>query len=632
MTPIPQRTKDIISLCFVIVVFGVLISLTGLPKAAFYFFPKTAELSSAQTSSVDLVADSIWVDPVQPLDGSPVIIHFRVKNTGTRDAATFHAILNKVSFGYQKTEQPLSVSCDRVISGLKAGESFEADTSSLAYGCTDEGNVFPLAQKPGFYISLSVNDDGPSAIPESSKENNFLSKSWNVYFSADAGAFPSPPPSSQTLAADIKINNSDGVINALTTDSLKVAWTSKNFSAPDASCAFTNEPPGSQLESATSLSGSATINYSNLQTTQFIDLILTCYDGPPQTAPRAQDTITLFLFPPSPTPDYTSISAGVSTKFKIGDRVRTTSNLNARTQPAVNAEIITTVGFNSTGVILDGPVSMDGYWWWQVRYGLGATIGWSVENYLEKIPDGPTISSLTPSFGPVGTVVIARGQNFLTDNEIYILPPNLSQELFLINAPSYDGTSLSFIIPESIVPACSFKDPPCTDPDIPVLPGRYGISMGNNYGISNTLPFTVEEGPAVTESLPPAPVSPCIKTGCSYQICAPEPVATSCQWDTVYLCYQEAACEIQPSGDCGWTMTEDLQFCIDSGGMVTPEEAVRTEEGGAETGTSTPEIELQDRPMAGKINLRYESPTLLELTCTDNQEKTSSQSLMLTDQ
>src|SRR3989304_3801151 len=109
MTPIPQRTKDIISLCFVIVVFGVLISLTGLPKAAFYFFPKTAELSSAQTASVDLVADSVWVDPVQPLDGSPVIIHSRVKDMGTRDAAGLNTRENKVSFGHHKTEQPLSV-------------------------------------------------------------------------------------------------------------------------------------------------------------------------------------------------------------------------------------------------------------------------------------------------------------------------------------------------------------------------------------------------------------------------------------------------------------------------------------------------------------------------------------------
>lgn len=55
----------------------------------------------------------------------------------------------------------------------------------------------------------------------------------------------------------------------------------------------------------------------------------------------------------------------------------------------------------------------------------------------------------------------------------------------------------------------------------------------------------------------------CYVGGCSGQICSDEPGAVStCEFREEYACYQSARCERQTNGQCGWTMTEDLQMCL----------------------------------------------------------------------
>ena len=60
----------------------------------------------------------------------------------------------------------------------------------------------------------------------------------------------------------------------------------------------------------------------------------------------------------------------------------------------------------------------------------------------------------------------------------------------------------------------------------------------------------------------------CIRTGCSGQICSDEVVYTTCEWREEYACYASAACARQPSGQCGWTMTPELEACLASGGAI----------------------------------------------------------------
>ena len=62
----------------------------------------------------------------------------------------------------------------------------------------------------------------------------------------------------------------------------------------------------------------------------------------------------------------------------------------------------------------------------------------------------------------------------------------------------------------------------------------------------------------------PLPAGACIKTGCSGTICA-EPgqdVITTCEFRPEFACYQQATCERQTNGACGWTQTAELAACL----------------------------------------------------------------------
>ncbi len=59
--------------------------------------------------------------------------------------------------------------------------------------------------------------------------------------------------------------------------------------------------------------------------------------------------------------------------------------------------------------------------------------------------------------------------------------------------------------------------------------------------------------------------SDCITTGCSGQVCAPQAVITTCQYDPEYACYNSptTSCGCN-NGSCGWDQTDALDSCISS--------------------------------------------------------------------
>lgn len=63
---------------------------------------------------------------------------------------------------------------------------------------------------------------------------------------------------------------------------------------------------------------------------------------------------------------------------------------------------------------------------------------------------------------------------------------------------------------------------------------------------------------------PNTPVAnPCIKTGCSGEICADSSQASICIVRPEYACYQQAECKRQSNGQCGFTKTATLTACLD---------------------------------------------------------------------
>jgi hypothetical protein len=97
------------------------------------------------------------------------------------------------------------------------------------------------------------------------------------------------------------------------------------------------------------------------------------------------------------------------------------------------------------------------------------------------------------------------------------------------------------------------------------------IVAGNNAvvtgpgGRAQTLKATqfymrATSGGPPTSSLPG--MKPCIKTGCSSEICSDEPRVSPCIYRSEFACYQKAACERQSDGSCGFTRTPELSACL----------------------------------------------------------------------
>lgn len=74
----------------------------------------------------------------------------------------------------------------------------------------------------------------------------------------------------------------------------------------------------------------------------------------------------------------------------------------------------------------------------------------------------------------------------------------------------------------------------------------------------------VQDAPVVTPT--PTPVAKgCFVGGCSNELCSEsDDMVSTCIWREEFACYQNATCERQPTGKCGWTKTPELNACINT--------------------------------------------------------------------
>jgi hypothetical protein len=61
---------------------------------------------------------------------------------------------------------------------------------------------------------------------------------------------------------------------------------------------------------------------------------------------------------------------------------------------------------------------------------------------------------------------------------------------------------------------------------------------------------------------PPPATAECMKTGCGGTVCADEQIITTCEFKPEHACYNDAICERQADGKCGWTETAELTACL----------------------------------------------------------------------
>ncbi|MEB2343600.1 MAG: hypothetical protein OZ948_02540 [Deltaproteobacteria bacterium] len=97
-------------------------------------------------------------------------------------------------------------------------------------------------------------------------------------------------------------------------------------------------------------------------------------------------------------------------------------------------------------------------------------------------------------------------------------------------------------------------------------PGRWRLRYPVGIGCSRHAPLSEAACRAVgsiTSNEFEVLDSGCVVSGCSGQICAERPYATTCEWRPEYACYREARCGRYGPGDtCAWEPTPELLACL----------------------------------------------------------------------
>lgn len=107
----------------------------------------------------------------------------------------------------------------------------------------------------------------------------------------------------------------------------------------------------------------------------------------------------------------------------------------------------------------------------------------------------PIISSINPSSGSIGTRVTITGSGFSSTGNAIKFDRGFIGEGYNFSS---NGTTITFTLPDQLVP-CSPAENPCVRGSfVGVYPGTYQISVQNANGMSNTVTFTVTSGTPVS--------------------------------------------------------------------------------------------------------------------------------------
>ncbi|MBS3913728.1 MAG: hypothetical protein KG003_04470 [Bacteroidetes bacterium] len=118
----------------------------------------------------------------------------------------------------------------------------------------------------------------------------------------------------------------------------------------------------------------------------------------------------------------------------------------------------------------------------------------------------------------------------------------------------------------------------------PTINPAQDVRLGTTNNKSVTMhgyTFTLQSGTEDTVTIIVSPktattISQCYVGGCSAEVCSDQKdVASNCIYKEEFMCYKTAKCEIQKTGQCGWTETSALSMCLKNassriaGGYIT---------------------------------------------------------------
>jgi len=111
-----------------------------------------------------------------------------------------------------------------------------------------------------------------------------------------------------------------------------------------------------------------------------------------------------------------------------------------------------------------------------------------------------------------------------------------------------------------------------TNPQKPCPPGyacRVNSRMLGANGVCIPVQHQTEPRPVATPKTDPKTKMGCRRAGCSGQLCidsSKENPITTCEYREEYRCLDNAVCEKQKNGSCGWSYTPEYTACIQRAG------------------------------------------------------------------